>query len=354
MKKLLKMIVIVLLVIIVIGIIGFLTYAYKNMHWYDAYSKSLKEVKAQEKQVMLPSGNVINYGEVENDKPALLLIHGQMGIWQDYALVMPELAKNWHIYAVDVYGHGKSTHNEELYYIDTNGDDLIWFIDNVIREKTVVAGHSNGGITTAYIAAYGGENVRAALLEDPPIFSTQGEGWENSFAYLDTYKVIHDYDESNKEECWEAYYLRHCYWGQLFMKDSMDKLADYAQSYHDKHPNKEVSIFFLPSSVWFVFKYAKDYDFAYGEHFYDLSWNHGYTHEQILSDINVPCVYMHAKENISETGVYLCAASLEQAKRAVGYIGDECKLIETSTSDHTIHAVHSKEYIDAINSLLDK
>ena len=217
-----------------------------------------------------------------------------MGIWQDYALVMPELAKNWHIYAVDVYGHGKSTHNEELYYIDTNGDDLIWFIDNVIREKTVVAGHSNGGITTAYIAAYGGENVRAALLEDPPIFSTQGEGWENSFAYLDPY------------------------------------------------------------SVWFVFKYAKDYDFAYGEHFYDLSWNHGYTHEQILSDINVPCVYMHAKENISETGVYLCAASLEQAKRAVGYIGDECKLIETSTSDHTIHAVHSKEYIDAINSLLNK
>lgn len=51
-------------------------------------------------------GHVINYGEVENDKPALLLIHGQMGMWEDYALVMPQLSKDWHIYAIDVYGHG--------------------------------------------------------------------------------------------------------------------------------------------------------------------------------------------------------------------------------------------------------
>ena len=39
---------------------------------------------------------------MENGNPPLLLIHGQMSIWQDYALVLPELSKNWHIYAVDV------------------------------------------------------------------------------------------------------------------------------------------------------------------------------------------------------------------------------------------------------------
>lgn len=57
---------------------------------------------------MLPSGAVINYGEVTNDKPPLLLIHGQMSMWEDYALVLPELSKKWHVYAVDVYGHGES------------------------------------------------------------------------------------------------------------------------------------------------------------------------------------------------------------------------------------------------------
>ena len=42
------------------------------------------------------------------------------------------------------------------------GDDLIWFIQNVIGEKTVVCGHSNGALTAAYIAAYGGENIAGA------------------------------------------------------------------------------------------------------------------------------------------------------------------------------------------------
>lgn len=352
MKKVLKITAIVAVSLIVIVPAAFGIYWYHNIHWYDKYQRALDKVGAEEKQFTTASGNVINYGEVANDKPALLLIHGQMGVWEDYALVMMQLSQNWHIYAVDVYGHGGSSHNENLYYIDVNGDDIITFINEVIGEPTVVAGHSNGALTAAYVAAYGGENIAGAVLEDPPVFSTEGEGWEQSFAYLDTYKNLHDYDQSDKSECWEAYYLRHCYWGELFMKDSVANIADYAQSYHDKHPDQPVRIGFMPSSVWYIFQFAKEYDFAYGEKFYDLSWNHGYAQEQILSDIEVPCVYIHAKENIAENGTYLCAASREQAERAVSYIGDNCRLVETEDSDHCIHTVHSELYINTVNSML--
>ena len=95
-----------------------------------------------------------------------------------------------------------------------------------------------------------------------------------------------------------------------------------------------------------------EYDFEYGERFYDLTWNHGLKHEDILSAIDVPCIYIHAKESIHENGTYLCAASREQAERAVSYIGDNCRLIETDSSDHVIHTVHSDVYIEAVNSLL--
>ena len=355
MKKTLKKILIItaiaLATLVVLGLVTFGIFWYQNIHWYDKYQNALDEVGAVEKQFTLPSGNIINYGEVKNDKPALLLIHGQMGIWEDYALVMPELSQNWHIYAVDVYGHGKSSHDESLYYIDVNGNDIIAFINEVINEPTVVAGHSNGALTAAYIAAYGGKNVAGAVLEDPPVFSTEGENWEQSFAYLDTYKLLHDYNHSDKSECWEAYYLRHCYWGQLFMKDSMHGIANYAQDYHDKHLGEPVKIGFMPSSSWYVFQYAQQYDFAYGEHFYDLTWNHGYTHKQILSAIEVPCIYIHAKENVFEDGTYMCAASREQAERAVSYIGSNCQLVETSDSDHAIHTVHKDDYIQTVNSL---
>lgn len=350
--KLMMIIGIILISLLIVGAICIGIYIYNNLHWYDAYEKAIEKAAATEKQITLPNGRVINYGEVKNNNPALLLIHGQGGAWEDYALVLSDLSKNWHIYAVDVYGHGQSSHNEDSYYIDENGNDLIWFIENVIQEKTTISGHSNGALTAAYIAAYDKAWVNAVLLEDPPVFSTEGEHWENSFSYLDTFKNLHDYEISDKSECWEAYYLRHCYWGELFMNGSNAKIADYAQRYYEKHPGEEVKLFFMPPSVTLAFHYDRDYDHVYGEHFYDLSWNHGFAQKELLEQIDVPCVYIHAKESRHENGVYLCAASREQAERAAGYIGEKCHLIDTDTSDHTIHTKHKQLYLDTLNSLL--
>ncbi|MDD7389512.1 MAG: alpha/beta hydrolase [Lachnospiraceae bacterium] len=324
----------------------------KKFDWRERDRRKLKKCGVREKQVKLPDGHIINYGELGEEGPVLLLIHGQMVSWEEYAGVMPELGRNWHIYAVDVYGHGESSHEEKLYYLDVNGDDLIWFINHVIGRETVVCGHSNGALTAAYLAAYGGSLVKGVILEDPPVFSTQGENWENSFAYLDTYCPLHEYISTEQKECWPAYYLRHCYWGQLFMKQSIPRIADYAQRYSEKHPGEEVRIFFLPKSAVCVFHYVNQYDMLYGEHFYNLTWNHGITHEQMLSDIEIPCIYLHAKENIAETGVYLCAASKEQAERAAALIGENCRLVDMADSSHVIHQVHKKQYLEAVNSFL--
>ena len=92
----------------------------------------------------------------------------------------------------------------------------------------------------------------------------------------------------------------------------------------------------------------------YGEHFYDLTWNNGIQHEQMLSDIKIPCIYLHAKEEVAENGVYLCAASGEQAERAAALIGDHCRLMETENSSHNIHGTHKQFYLDAINSFLEE
>ena len=54
---------------------------------------------------------------------------------------------------------------------------------------------------------------------------------------------------------------------------------------------------------------------------------------------------------IHENGTLLCAVLREQAERAVYYIGDNCQLIETDSSDHVIHTVHSDLYIDAVDFL---
>lgn len=349
-----KKIVLIFALLVVVLAVFVIYFCYENTHWWEKDMKKIEKLGICEKQITMPNGHVMNYGELESDSPPLLLIHGQMVAWEEYAGVIPELSKNWHIYAVDLYGHGESSHEEELYYLDVNGNDLIWFIKNVIREETVISGHSNGALLAAYVAAYESDLVKGIILEDPPVFSTQGENWETSFAYLDTYQPLHAYISSEQTECWPAYYLRHCYWGQLFMKNAMPGLANYAQYYHEKHPDEEVKHIFLPKSITSVFHYVEQYDMQYGEHFYNLTWNNDLLHEQILSDIEVPCIYLHAKETIAENGVYLCAASREQAERATALIGDHCRLIETSDSNHNIHGNHKDLYIETVNRFLEE
>lgn len=80
-------------------------------------------------------------------------------------------------------------HNALKYYSDRNGDGLIWFVDHVIGGKTVVSGHWSGGLLAAYVAAYGGDNIKGAVLEDAPVFSTEPDYFQKSFAYVGTYQV---------------------------------------------------------------------------------------------------------------------------------------------------------------------
>ncbi len=351
-KKALKVVLIILLAIVLLIAIAAGVFFYSNTHyWQKDYNATMK-AGFTVKQATLPDGSVINYAEGPDNGKALVLIHGQTGTWESYTKVLPQLSKNWHVFAVDCYGHGGSSHDEAKYYIDANGKDFIWFIDNVIAAPTVVSGHSSGGLLASYVAAYGGKNVVGAVLEDPPVFSTEADYFERSFAYLDTYEVMHDYIESDRSECWEAYYLRNCLWGQLYMAPTMPKLADYAQSYSVKHPDKPVEIFYMPSSINQTFQFTKQYDFMFGEHFYDYTWHAGIPQEQLMSDIHIPTVFLHAKDMFTPDGILMAASSDEQARKAVGLInGGDCRLVELE-SNHLIHWYHPDVFIEAFSEFL--
>ena len=106
--------------------------------------------------------------------PALLLIPGQSESWWGYEPAMPLLAEHFHVHAVDLRGQGRSTWTPGRYTIDNFGNDLVRFIDLVIGRETLVSGMSSGGILSAWLSAYAKPGqIRAAVWEDPPLFSSQ-------------------------------------------------------------------------------------------------------------------------------------------------------------------------------------
>ena len=119
-------------------------YAYRNMTYDRRALQQIQKARVAEKQAALPDGSVLNFGEGpdETEKPPLLLLHGQNVSWEDYAPVLPALVKEYHVYAVDCYGHGGSSKNPDKYSAEAIGTDLIWFLNNVIGQPAVVSGHS--------------------------------------------------------------------------------------------------------------------------------------------------------------------------------------------------------------------
>lgn len=119
----------------------------------------------------------MNYATAgSSDKPALLLIPGQSESWWGYEVAMWLLKDDYQVYAVDMRGQGRSTWTPGRYSLDTFGNDLIKFIDIVIKRPVVVAGLSSGGVVSAWLSAFAKpDQIRAAVYEDPPLFASQSK-----------------------------------------------------------------------------------------------------------------------------------------------------------------------------------
>lgn len=106
--------------------------------------------------------------------PALVLIPGQTESWWGYEAAMPLLAERFQVYAVDLRGQGRSTWTPGRYSLDLFGNDLVRFLDRVVGRPAVVSGLSSGGVLATWLAAYAAPGqVRAAVLEDPPLFASE-------------------------------------------------------------------------------------------------------------------------------------------------------------------------------------
>jgi pimeloyl-ACP methyl ester carboxylesterase len=112
----------------------------------------------------------LNYMSWPGEGQPLLLVHGLSGRWQDWLTVVPLLQPRWRVTALDLRGHGKSGRSGDGYELKGYAADVERFITTVIGGPVHVMGHSLGGMTTMVLAATAPSLVRAAVLEDPPIY----------------------------------------------------------------------------------------------------------------------------------------------------------------------------------------
>ena len=163
-------------IVVLISVVVVSMFAYQNMN-YDILNEKFLEKSGYalgftEDIAKLDDDSEIYYIEGPDNGPELLLLHGQQVNCYDYANVLPKLVKKFHIYALDYYGHGHSSKNPDKYNAVEIGNDIIWFLEHVIKEKVYISGHSSGALLAAYVSAKAPDRIIATVLEDGPFFST--------------------------------------------------------------------------------------------------------------------------------------------------------------------------------------
>jgi pimeloyl-ACP methyl ester carboxylesterase len=114
------------------------------------------------------TGEVRLHAVVGGEGPPLLLLHGWPESWYAWRMVMPALARDFEVIAVDQRGIGLSDKPAGGYDTGTLAADLVALMDALGHERFAVIGHDTGFAISYALAADHPDRVeRAALLEIP-------------------------------------------------------------------------------------------------------------------------------------------------------------------------------------------
>jgi pimeloyl-ACP methyl ester carboxylesterase len=117
----------------------------------------------------------LNYAEGPANGPPLVLLHGLGRRWQVFLPLIPMLSKQWHIFAPDLRGHGRSSHLARGYRGTQYSEDIARLLGDRVSDPAVLFGHSLGGMIGMWVASHHPTQVRALILGDNRVASGQLE-----------------------------------------------------------------------------------------------------------------------------------------------------------------------------------
>jgi len=117
----------------------------------------------------IDTGDVRLHAVIGGDGPPLLLVHGWPGSWYYWRLVMPALARDFEVIAVDQRGIGLSDKPESGYDTGTVGNDLVAAMDVLGAGRFAIAGVDTGMLISYAVAADHPERVDRLIVGEAPL-----------------------------------------------------------------------------------------------------------------------------------------------------------------------------------------
>ena len=116
----------------------------------------------------IDTGEVRLHAVIGGEGPPLLLVHGWPEFWYAWRMLMPALARDFEVIAVDQRGMGLSDKPAGGYDTGTLAGDFVAMMGELGHQRFAVVGHDTGFAISYAVAADHSDRVeRVALLEIP-------------------------------------------------------------------------------------------------------------------------------------------------------------------------------------------
>ena len=161
-----------------------------------SFSNKLKE------QIFNAEEVHINYAVSEINRQTLLLLHGITSNWQSFLALIPSFGENHQIFAMDLRGHGRSGRVKHGYRLVDYSTDVLQFVQNKLRNSTIILGHSFGALIAIHVAAKLPQTIRGIILLDPPLIyrtmAIKDSPWSVDKEAYQWFITAHDIMKSSK------------------------------------------------------------------------------------------------------------------------------------------------------------
>lgn len=267
---------------------------------------------------------VFSYAEgPANGRPPLVLLHAQQMDWFSYSRVLPDLARSFHVFDVDYQGHGP-TRTPGDYPMNANriGKDLATFMARVVKRPAFVTGNSSGGLLTAWLAAHRPGLVRAALLEDPPLFASEYPRIKQTIADRDFTTSAAAVDA--RVDDFLVYWIDRSrpFFDKNIAPGAADLLLGAIAAQRQARPGEPVELTAVANDTIRLFLRGMDhqYDPRFGAAFHRGTWNRGFDHAHALRSITRPTLLLHANYEWTDDHVLNGAMTKADATKAMSLL----------------------------------
>lgn len=264
-------------------------------------NRALKKAGFEEKN--FHTGEMImNYVQGPDNGPPLVFIPGQTMTWEEYTYILPMLADKFHVFAVTVRGHGKSSWTPGRYTFNQLGADMTAFLKGIVGKPAVVAGNSSGGVLTAWLAANSPECVTAIVLEDPPLFRCD---WPNvkSTLVFDMFLGLSrmavagggGFPRFFLEEIARAAGNAKGVMGIKLPPKPILRFIAWTMAVHQAFsPGKPIDVKLFPSTARITTRCLSQFDGNFARAFAEGTMGVGFDHAMTLERITQPVLFLHA------------------------------------------------------------